>query len=103
MQLRSASSLFLICLASMLTVSSVAPLLSAPADAGFPLALAALLIAVVLLVVATASVRRLAGRAVLAWRHAARSKRAPDRQCDPDAAGHVRPRAPGLPFTLLTH
>lgn len=103
MRLRSASSLFLIWLASMLTLSSVASSLSAPADASLPLALAALLIAVVLLVVATASVRRLAARAVRAWRHAVRSQRAPDRQCDPDAAGHVRPRAPGLSFILLKH
>ena len=103
MQLRSASSLFLTCLASMLTLSSVAPSLSAPADASFPLALAALLIAVVLLVMATASVRRLAAGAVLAWRHAVHTNRAPDRQYDPDAAGHVRPRAPGLSSTLPTH
>ena len=102
MQLRSASSLYLVFLASMLTLSSIAPSLSAPAESSFPIALAALLIAVVLLVVATASVRRLAARAVRAWRHVAHSKRAPDRQCDPNAAGHVRPRAPGLSSTLLT-
>lgn len=86
--------------------ASLALCLSAPSLALEPgvvvqLAVTTLLLAVLALVVAAAYLRQPSGRAVLAWRGAVCQARTPARQCDPDAAGHVRSRAPGGSLDLF--
>lgn len=89
------SSLFVACLAFVSAALSVAPAFSSPSGTGVQLALVALLAASLLLVVATCASQQPVAQAVCRWRRAAGVTRAPARQCDPDAAGHVRARAPG--------
>lgn len=59
-----------------------------------PLAVAALAATVAVLLVRAAVVPA-AGPAVVRPHEAPASVRSPMRQCDPDSAGHRRPRAPG--------
>jgi Family of unknown function (DUF6412) len=88
-------------LTAALTFLLVAPSIPGASGAGVQLALATLLVASMLLVVTTADVQAPSAQAVRAWRLAACAKRAPARQCDPDSAGHVRSRAPGVSQALF--
>ena len=92
------SPLLLTCLSALLALCIMAPPSPELLSAGAPLALATLLIAVLLVVVALAAARAPLALAVRAWHDAAFIRRAPARQCDPDAAGHTRSRAPGVLF-----
>jgi hypothetical protein len=59
-----------------------------------PIVMATLLFAALALLAAPSRTRQPSPRAAFAWRGAGCEARKPARQCDPDAAGHVRPRAP---------
>ena len=91
-------------LSALLVLLSFAPSLSDAAGAAIPLVMTTLLVAVLTLVVVTAHVQRPPIRTAAASRHAAHdAAHTPARQCDPDAAGHVRARAPGLSLVASTH
>lgn len=80
---------------AVLVVFSSAPLMIGPPGMAVPLVMTTLLVAVLALIVAVAHTCRPSVRTALAWGRAGCVVRTPARQCDPDAAGHVRSRAPG--------
>ena len=77
--------------AAQLLIALYAPLAGAPA--AIPLAAVLIVALAVAAVVALDARMEPATRVVVGT--ARFSARRPARQCDPDAAGHVRPRAPG--------
>ena len=78
--------------AAQLLVALCAPLAGAP---GAAIPLAAVLIAALAVVLVVALDSRLEPATRVVFSTARFNARRPVRQCDPDAAGHVRPRAPG--------
>jgi hypothetical protein len=86
---------------ALLVLLSLAPSLSGAQGIAVPFMMATLVLAVLALVIAAARLRRPLVRAAIAWHHAGSEIRTAARQCDPDAAGHVRPRAPGV--ALVPH
>lgn len=80
--------------AAQLLVAGYAPLAGVPGTA-IPLAVAVVLIAALGVIAVAALDQRADPAAQLVFGAARFGTRRPARQCDPDAAGHVRPRAPG--------
>jgi len=102
MRMRSARlPLLLAFVTAALALFFSAPSFSAEPRVVVPFAVTTLLLAVLAMVVAAAYMRQPSERAVMAWRGAACEARTPARQCDPDAAGHVRSRAPGVSLDLF--
>jgi hypothetical protein len=64
-----------------------------------PLVLVVVVVALALALATTADGLPADTRAALVA-DSAREKQQPARQCDPDAAGHARPRAPGFAFSV---
>jgi hypothetical protein len=81
--------------AFLVLFSSALPL-SGLSGAAVPLVMTTLLLAVLAVVVAASSLRRPLSQAIRTWSRGGFEPRRAVRQCDPDAAGHVRPRAPGV-------
>jgi hypothetical protein len=106
MRLRLTSLRGLLALArvtAVLVLLSCAPSLSDVATTAIPVVMTTLLVAVLALVLVTAHVRQPLVRTATASGRARYDALTPARQCDPDAAGHVRPRAPGMSLTVSTH
>ena len=80
--------------AAQLLIALYAPLAGVPGTA-IPLAVAVVLIAALGVVAVAALDQRADPPSLLVFGSARVGARRPARQCDPDAAGHVRPRAPG--------
>jgi len=77
------------------------PGLSGLSGAAVPLVMTTLLLAVLALVIAAPRQGRPLVRPGVTCQRAGFQTRSPARECDPDAAGHVRPRAPGVAAVLL--
>jgi len=77
------------------------PGLSGLSGAAVPLVMTTLLLAVLALVIAASRQGRPLVRPGVTCQRAGFETRGPARECDPDAAGHVRPRAPGVVAVLL--